>query len=255
MGELTHPAPFSATIMDQLADIIADWKGPILDPYAGTNRIAELTSTATIGIEIEEDWARRHGCVWGNSKTLRPVDETTMIVEEPYDFVNTIQGRRESLPRPRAVCFSPDYGNRFADQYLGTPEEQEHRAKTGQLPRRRSYAISLGRKVTDGSTCRHKFGPKYRAMHAEIMTAVTSVMLRPAKIACNVSDFYETVETDRGSQRVHVVSFWLELLASLGWVIERMVPVTTSRFRDGANSDLRADAETILVGHLPGGES
>ena len=120
------------------------------------------------------------------------------------------------------------------------------------MPRRRSYAISLGRRVSEGSTAGFSFGPQYRAMHTKIFTAVTGVCLPDAKLALNVSDFFETRPGDEEPSRVHVVAFWVELIASLGWVVQRLVPVGTRRFRDGANSDLRVDAETIIVAQLKG---
>jgi hypothetical protein len=140
----------------------------------------------------------------------------------------------------------------MSDQYLGTPEEQRLRAEKGITPRRRSYAISLGRKVSPGSTARHSFGPEYRRLHREIFTAVTGVCFPNARLALNVSDFFETRPGDEEPSRVHVVAFWIELIASLGWVVQRYIPVGTRRFRDGANSDLRVDAETIIVATLKG---
>ena len=139
---------------------------------------------------------------------------------------------------------SPDYGNRFSDQYLGTPAEVELRAKTGRAPRRRSYAISLNRPVSEGSTCRYGFGPIWRKMHTEIFTAVTRVCLPEARLALNVSDFFEN------RQRVDVVRFWVQLASSLGWSIVDIMPVQTSRYRDGANSELRAENEVIIVANL-----
>ena len=245
--------------MDVLAELIADWPGPILDPYAGIGRVHELGRDDTWGIEIESVWADRHKrTIHADSSTLGVHSDTHFQVPElknPWDM--SYEKTETNVPRPRSLVFSPDYGNRMSDQYLGTPEEQEERERTGKLPRRRSYAISLGRTVTEGSSCRYKFGPLYRATHAKILEAVTSVVRaspdEPAKMGCNVSDFFETKRKGEEPGRVFVVSFWIELLASLGWVVERLIPVTTSRFRDGANSDLRVEAEQIIVAHHTGG--
>lgn len=242
MTDQHHPAPFSASIMDVLAELIRDWPGPILDPYAGIGRVHELGRDDTWGIEIEEPWADAHErTIWGDSSTAR------LALFSPPGGV-CISGRH--IPEPKAIVTSPDYGNRMADQYLGTPEEQRKRAEHGETPRRRSYAISLGRKVSEGSSARYAFGEAYKAQHRRIFTAVTSVCLPDAKLALNVSDFYKTLSSGAEPQRIHVVSFWVELIAELGWVVEGLIPVGTRRFRDGANSDLRVDEETIVVARL-----
>jgi len=237
--------------MDVLTDLIRDWPGPILDPYAGIGRVHELGRDDTYGIEIEPEWAATHQhTVWADSSTLRRVEGEW--ADRYCSVVQKENGERGNIARPNAVITSCDYGNRMADQYLGTPEERRRRAETGELPRRRGYAISLGRKVSPGSTARFKFGPEYKAAHTRIFTAVTDVCLPDSKLALNVSDFFVTNAPGEDPQRAYVVSFWVELIASLGWVVERLIPVGTRRFRDGANSDLRVDAETIVVAQLKG---
>lgn len=232
--------------MDVLADLIADWEGPILDPYAGIGRVHELGREDTWGVEIEEEWAMAHErTICGDSADLRLATNGM-----PY-FGSDIYVQC-FFPAPNAIVTSPDYGNRMSDQYLGTPEEQRKRKEEGVMPRRRGYAISLGRRVSPGSSAGFSFGPQYKALHRRIFTAVTDICLPDAMLALNVSDFYETRPGDEESSRVHVVAFWIELIASLGWVVQRYIPVGTRRFRDGANSDLRVDAETIIVAQLKG---
>jgi hypothetical protein len=246
---VSHPAPFSASIMDVLAELIRDWEGPILDPYAGIGRVHELGRDDTLGIEIEPEWASAHPrTAIGDSSLVR----VAAVNPEQFQILRRDKLGCQEAYRPNAVVTSPDYGNRMSDQYLGTPIEQERREVSGEMPRRRGYAISLGRKVSPGSTAGLKFGPKYKAGHREIFTAVTNVCLPDSKLALNVSDFFVTNARGEDPQRAHVVSFWVELIASLGWVVERLIPVGTRRFRDGANSDLRVDAETVVVATLKG---
>ncbi len=114
------------------------------------------------------------------------------------------------------------------------------------MPRRRSYAISLGRKVTEGSAAKYGFGKDYQDTHTRIFTAVTGVCNPGARLALNVSDHFAAYT------RIYVTAWWVEMIASLGWYVERMIPVGTRRFRDGANSDLRVDAEQIIVATLKG---
>jgi hypothetical protein len=225
----SHPAPFSDSIMEKLRELIADWEGPLLDPYAGIGRVHELGRDDTMGIEIEEEWADTHErTLWGDSSTLRVTahDAKMMTVDEPHR--SSPQLGYEWL-RPNGIVTSPDYGNRMADQYLGTPEERRRRDEEGVMPRRRSYAISLGRKLTPGNAARYGFGDDYCATHTRIFTAVTDVCNPGARLALNVSDHFAAYT------RIYVTSWWVEMVASLGWYVERMIPVGTKRFRDGAN--------------------
>jgi hypothetical protein len=236
----SHPAPFSEPIMDLLKSLIADWEGPILDPYAGIGRVHELGRDDTWGIEIEPEWAMAH------DRTL--VGDSSKIVATSGDLfcANWNEDPAPYLPRPNGIVTSPDYGNRMADQYLGTPEERRLREEEGVMPRRRSYAISLGRKVSEGSAAKYGFGPEYQELHRRIFTAVTDVCNPGARLALNVSDHFAAYT------RIYVTSWWVEMIAALGWNIERMIPVGTRRFRDGANSDLRVDAESIILATLKG---
>src|SRR5207344_1862627 len=113
---ISHPAPFSASIMDVLADLIADWEGPILDPYAGVGRVHELGRDDTFGIEIESEWADTH------HRTF--CGDSSHLIVTGGRMMSCVNGTQVAdLERPNAVVTSPDYGNRMADQYLGTPEE------------------------------------------------------------------------------------------------------------------------------------
>lgn len=244
---VNHPAPFSEPIMDLLKGLIADWEGPILDPYAGIGRVHELGRDDTWGVEIEEEWAAAHErTIWGDSSelVLSTVAVGGVMVRHPEGSAPRRTG--VVIPRPNAVVTSPDYGNRMADQYLGTPKEQRLRDEEGVMPRRRSYAISLGRKLSLDSASRYGFGEDYQRAHTKVFTAVTDVCHPGARLALNVSDHFAAYT------RIYVTAWWVELIASLGWHVERMIPVGTRRFRDGANADLRVDAETVIVATLKG---
>lgn len=239
---VTHPAPYSKEVMEELSKIIAGWEGPILDPYAGTGRIHDLGRDDTWGIEIEPEWAQMHArTIWGDSATLRPLGVTSGECK-----VTSPAGRNHRIPRPQGLVFSPDYGNRMADQYLGTPAERMERQQTGKIPRRRSYAISLNRQVSFASTCRYQFGDTYRLMHSTIFGSATKVCVPGARLALNVSNSIS------GGEERDVTRWWLQLASSLGWMTVDLVPVETRRFRDGANREERVDRELILVAELKG---
>jgi len=236
---MSHPAPFSKEILAQLSALTKDWEGPILDPYAGTGLIHEMGRDDTWGIEIEEPWAKMHErTAWGDSTTL------TVAPLNPENV--SVNGGRSFLPRPHAIVTSPDYGNRFADNYLGTQAEQAERAATGKHPRRRGYALSLNRPVTPGNGAGHYFwSPEYKRIHSDVAIAVTRVMLRPANLALNVSNlFHDGIEHP-------VVSWWVANFGQRGWVMVDGVPVKTKRYKDGANREARPSSEWIIHMRLP----
>jgi len=224
------PAPFSTPILERLSAIVIDWEGPILDPYAGNCLIHTLGRDDTWATEIEPEFC-----------AVSPEPDRTFCADSRFVPVLIESGR---IPRPKAIVTSPDYGNRMADQYLGTPAEVAARAETGRLPRRRSYAISLNRRVSEGSGAGHQFGPEYCRIHEAVMSSVTSVLEPGARLALNVSNHY------RGGELVHVFPWWVTLIARLGWRVDAIVPVETRRFRDGENSDLRDESEYVIIATL-----
>lgn len=224
-----HPAPFSDSIVFKLHRLTKTWDGPILDPYAGIGRIANLARDDTFGIEIEPEF---------DAASLLP-EERRICGDSRFLGQYIADGR---LPRPNALVFSPDYGNRMADQYLGTPAERDLRERTGTKPRRRSYAISLNRRVSEGSGAAHQWGPDYRRCHEAVMESVSLELPVGAKIACNISDHF------RGNERQPVTAWWVGMLGRCGWRITEMVPVKTPRFQDGQNRELRVENEWVLIG-------
>jgi len=239
----THPSPFSKPIRVFLTDLIHDWPGPILDPYAGVGGVHKLGRDDTYGVEIEQEWAElSRFTAWGDSATIRTHDDDC-VVTSPLSRWTT---RDIRFPRPRAIVTSPDYGNRFADQYLGTPAEVAERAATGKAPRRRSYAISLNRAVSVGSGAGFYFWTdEYKDLHTNVMRAVTDVVVRPGLGAFNVSDVIH-------DKTVHPVTMWWQgMLQGLGWQFKDAHPIGTHRYKDGANRDARVANEWVVVMALP----
>lgn len=226
-----HPAPFSDSIVFELHRLTKTWDGPILDPYAGIGRIASLGRDDTFGIEIEPEF---------DAASLLP-EERRVCGDSRFLGQFIADGR---LPQPRAIVTSPDYGNRMADQYLGTPAERDLRERTGRKPRRRSYAISLNRRVSEGSGAAHQWGPDYRRCHEAVIDSVTHELEVGAMLALNVSDHY------RGTKIQLVTGWWIGMIGRCGWRVLEMVPVETQRFKDGANRELRVENEWIVLATL-----
>lgn len=219
-----HPAPYSDEVLQALDRLVrAEQKrlgqlALVLDPFAGTGRIHRLAregKVATIGVELEPEWAALH---------------PDTIVGNALDLADGWGGTLD------VVATSPCYGNRFADA---------HEAKDDSV--RRGYTHDLGRPVSDGSAAAMQWGAAYRAFHVAAWREVLRVLRPGGLFLLNVSDHV------RGGRTVPV-TVW-HLGAALGVGFEeagRAVTIRTRRMRYGANHDKREAVETILRLRRPG---
>src|SRR5207302_7210410 len=113
-----HPAKFSDPLLPVLRALIHPG-ARVLDPFAGSGRIHEITDNA-VGIEIEPEWADLH-----------PHTHCGNALDLPFaDAVFDV------------ICTSPTYGNRMADH---------HDAKDDS--RRNTYRHALGRPLHADNSC------------------------------------------------------------------------------------------------------
>lgn len=224
-----HPAPFSLSLIPHLIEACRGTAGPMYDPFAGIGRgvvIADALGLEWFGCEIEPEWAcADQRIILGDSAIA-----TTLL-------------RSASVG---VVCTSPAYGNRLKDQYLGSPSDHALVA-SGKLkrPRRRSYAIYLGRRVTSGSSGSMTFGVAYRALHTDVWAECWRLLRPGGRFVLNCSNFIQRHKV------VDVVGWHVECLESLGSVGVTSMQVGTPGYRDGTNSELRTDGEFIVVFDKP----
>lgn len=248
------PAKFSAPILDQITLELRSRLLPpgalILDPYAGVGGIHELRErleVETIGVEIEPEFAAcSPWTVQGDSRQLAQV----------------LDG--DTRANVAAVVTSPDYGNRLADQYLGSDNEKCRKCSgTGKVEtmpppdsiripceqcagsgkarsRRMGYAIALGRKCDPRSGARYHFGKKYRDLHLGILGALTTSLPDGTLLIYNVSSSI----SDKGYRPV--MEWWVTEIARRA-DFEALVPIETARLKFGANHDARVPAEHLIV--------
>lgn len=197
-----HPCPYPESILEVFQQIVDERLTPdslILDNMAGIGKIHMLKRCLTVGIEIEPEWAAQHPLnICGDATSL------------PFS-TNSID----------AVFVSPAYGNRLADQYL--PPEADRSS-------RMSYAISIGRKLSEGSGAKLPFGSKYCDLHVAAWTEAARVLKashspRPALFVLNVKDYFikgERQEVCKWHQETlesldfHLVD-QIDLPGQLGW--------------------------------------
>jgi len=215
-----HPAPFSRALIPHLVEACRGYPGgKMLDPFAGIGRgaeIADAVGMTFLGVEIEPEWAASAiHVVHGDSTEVLPWFEP-----ESFDV----------------VCTSPAYGNRMADRYLGSPKD----AELGGRPRRRSYAIFLGRKPSAGSSGGMHWGQEYRDLHEKVWAECVRLLAPGGRFVLNCSDFI-------AKKNLVSVTQWHEnCLVRLGLEVVDRRPIETRRFKDGQNRDARVPHEWII---------
>lgn len=204
-----HPAKFSRAIIDEIQGILAayEFTGTIIDPFAGTGRVHQLSDTA-VGVEIEPEWAEMHPrTIVGNVLALPFADAT-------FD----------------ALASSPCYGNRLADS---------HNAKDAS--RRHSYTHDLGRKLHPDNSGTIHWGDSYRNFHDRAWTESLRVLKDDALIVLNVSNHIRNFEEQ------FVTEWHLNWFLDHGCKVRDLRRVSTQRMRFGQNHVARVDHENILV--------
>jgi len=205
---ISHPAKYSEPLYAMFEELLPE-RGRVLDPFAGVGGIHRLARNgrATIGVELEPEWARAHrDTIVGDAREL------------PFDA--------ESFD---AICTSPTYGNRMADTYRGdgTP--------------RHTYTIAIDRDLTEGNSGAMQWGPEYRAFHEEAWAEAVRVLAPRGAFVLNVKDHI------RKGTRVPVSGFHVRALEHLGLYVSDVVAVPLAGNRHGANGDLRVGYELVIA--------
>lgn len=234
--------------MDAVVEVLSAHhvEGSILDPFAGTGRIHELRERFagwdTLGVELEPEWADMSPYTVAGDATQLPPEWTALF---------------------QAVVTSPPYGNRMADAYAGDsspcPECPTHTGGmidawcvckackgTGTVSsRRHTYRIALQRPLTDGSAAGMQWGDKYRDTMHRALAEVYRVLVPGGMFLLNISDHVRAGVLQR------VPEWYSEAVRAIGFIPVDVLSVGTPRMRMGANSDLRAESEFLLVYRKP----
>jgi len=210
-----HCATFSDSILKRLGALLPVYlPAPAIlhDPFAGVGKgVNFLQSLGYIswGTELEPEWAEQSDHV---------------ICMDFFKFAAQEVARR-AFPVDGVVT-SPAYGNRMADVDM-----RESVAGT--------YAKSLGRKASEGSSCHLQWGDAYRRFHEDAWHAVTSILRPGGLMVLNVKNHI------RAQHEVHVAEWHLSVFEALGYHLLRDELVSTPSLRRGENSQARVDHEHI----------
>lgn len=205
----SHCAKFSDALLPQIADMLSKalpMGSMILDPFAGTGKGVDFLCEHNYdawGVELEPEFIESPYVIEGNALSLP-------FGDEEFDGIVT----------------SPTYGNRMADKDM-----RESVAGT--------YAKSLGRHASEGSSCHLQWGDKYREFHRAAWIEATRVLRDGGYFILNVKNHIRAKEEQ-------LVSEWHCLvLASLGYELIETRFIETPGVRIGANSEARVDGEYL----------
>lgn len=239
-----HPAEWSPEILAVISDLVPLYQR-VLDPLAGTGWRLEraLPGRKLYGVELEPEWAR--GASWivqGNAKKLPFPDESF----------------------PWAVT-SPVYGNRMSDHHNAQERckacKGEGVVADAKCPKcegrgkrsykRLTYTHRLGRPLHPDNTGKlgwlGKEGEKYRADHEAIWAEVYRVLEPGGTFLLNIKNHFRTVKKGKPPEEMPVAEWHVGALTALGFSLEEDIRVATRGMGLGANRDVRAEYEHLLV--------
>lgn len=210
-----HPATFSDGFIEHFRELLRTFcdmptMSVVLDPFAGTGKIHQLRPEfATIGVEIEAEWAAMHEQTYEGDSTDLPGHWTAF-----FD----------------AVVTSCTYGNRMADH---------HNAQDGS--ERFTYTHKLGRPLNPNNSGKMQWGDNYRQLHVLVWNEIWRVLRPGGVFILNVSDHI------RKGEVVQVSEWHKETIKEIGFVLVQHDELPTRRQRKGANADLRVEFENIYT--------
>lgn len=204
-----HCAKFTDALLPIAAEMLAahDCGTRVLDPFAGTGKGVDYLRAAGYaawGVDLEPEWADLSA--------------------------NVMQGDALDLQWPDsyfdAVFTSPTYGNRMADRDLRP-------SVAG------TYAKSLGRHASEGSSCHLQWGPAYRRFHITAWCEAYRVLKPAGLFLLNIKNHIrDKVEID--------VALWhVDTLIAVGFEQIESEYVPTPSLGRGQNGDARCDGEYL----------
>lgn len=215
-----HPCVYSESILEKLKQLIIPGS-KILDPFAGTGKIAKLKNLGLSGIfvcnELEADYQQL--CNY-------PVDEWHI-----GDAENMKWASDNSFD---AIVTSPTYGNRMADNWI--PKDASTRI---------SYTFWMGHTLDSANTGRMQWGEQYRTKHERIYPEFYRILRPMGKMLVNLSNHI------RKGIQIDVIEWHKSIIIKTGFSFENEYKIKTPRMRYGKNHEKRIDYEVILEFYKP----
>jgi ParB-like chromosome segregation protein Spo0J len=181
-----HPATYPHAVLDIFAEFVTD-DDAVLDPFGGVggiHKLRKMVGCTTVAIELEAEWAAAHpDTIHGDATRL-----SELVGDKRFDVIAT----------------SPAYGNRLADDYQASDPHA-----------RRSYAIDLGRSLTEGSGAGMQYATngEYEALHRAVWWQAVGLLEPGGLFLLNCKDF------QRSGEVMPVTGWHVGVLADMGLVV------------------------------------
>lgn len=209
-GHKVHCAKFSDALLPVAVEML---KRPrvslVLDPFAGTGKGVDYLRSAGFtawGIDLEPEWADLSSYV---------MQGDALALQWPAGYFD-------------AVFTSPTYGNRMADKDL--------RASVAG-----TYAKSLGRHASEGSSCHLQWGEPYRVFHRAAWAEAWRVLRPGGYFLLNIKNHI------RAKVEVDVSGWHVRALEELGFVGVESRWIPTPSLRNGQNGGARVEGEWLVL--------
>lgn len=222
---MTHPAQWSPEIIEVLREKFTQHNvRRVHDPFGGTGvRLGRLCDRFPNGrlrpnrriftaTDIED---------WPDKDPRVRVGDSTDGDTYPPDEIDGV---------PLWVVTSPVYPNGMADHFA--PKDTS---------RRHTYRVALGRELHPNNAGRYSVrgGKLAERRYWELMDLC--VRWWPDRVMVNISDFIHSGRT------YPLADMWWMTLDDFGYDLIERIEIPTRRQRYGANRDLRAESETLLI--------
>lgn len=214
-----HPAEYTTSLLPVMAAMLKG-RRRILDIFGGAGGAFSLEHWLGAGVEIE-------------AIELEP--------EFAAMHPRTRQGNALALPWPAgyfdAICTSPAYGNRLADNYRPGADCF-------------GYAQSLQRELHPDNAGGMQWNPNggdYQVTHVLAYAEARRVLQPGGAFVLNMKDHY------RNKVLQHVTDWHVNTLKALGFSVVKRQKVNTPSLRYGENHELRVDFEHVILFTLEGG--
>lgn len=246
----------------------------ILDPFAGLGRIHELPKRlgATVGVEIEPEWAElRRGTIIGDATALpaewaRSFDAVATSPcygnrmsdhHEAKDSCAVCQGTGAGWTREGCAdapflcpdchdtaCACGGYATVMRAHNKACPDCRERLCSgcggTG-LSRRYTYRHALGRPLSERNAGQMQWGDGYRQLHAEAWAEARRVLRPDGLMLVNVKNHI------RAGVEQFVVEWHAQELARQGFEVEQIRGIEATGMLHGANRGTRVKFEQLIA--------